>query len=532
MSMATAGNRRTAPFLFGGAGVISAVAALATAALVFTGGSQMDSTAAPEPPEPPTATAAWSQSPASVALASALDAGPAGWEKDGQLQRNVSAPAPYSCPLPGIAPATSVTQSYKAGGTNIRVTAQAFTAGLGAEAMVLQSSNAPVCAGGSSGLYLTGVVDGQPGTEVESAAVSRGGVRSQVTVFRRGDVLVFVMGQDSSRVMDLANVMDRHLDTKLDGVCVNEDSAVGDGRRSPFSTSGYSRYETDTEVAIPEVKMPAAPKKADGSEVEKTALPAAVLVKDPVQQADVPEYPVAPAMPEFKEFPKAPEAPAAKATTVSAVKVPADDRQGPGCGWAFTGMSAPMFNKDAAAAESARIVAAEKTRLEKAAGAWKQSVASYWSTYDEYKAAAAEYTAYANEVTKVNAAWDRIAEQWDDYRNRLKEFEDKTAERRDFLERRDAAAKDFAAATAKCTAETKAAEEKAKADKEKADEAAEDLTKNPVDGALPQHPAVTPSPSPSTTVQPCTVTRPEILDEPVPAEPSRPSEPAPPAAQG
>lgn len=527
MSIATAGNRRTAPFLFGGAGVISAVAALVTAALVFTGGMQMDTASAPEPPQSHTATAAWSQSPASAALASALDSGPEGWDKDGQLQRNVTAPAPYSCPLPGIAPATSLTQSYTAGGTRIRVTAQAFTAGLGAEAMVLQSSNAPVCAGGSSGLYLTGVVDGHPGTEVESAAVTRGGVRSQVTVFRRGDVLVFVTGQDSSRVMDLANVMDRHLDTKLDGVCVNEDSEVGDGRRSPFSTSGYSRYETDTEVAIPEVKLPAAPKKADGAAVEKTALPAAVLVKDPVEQAEVPEYPVAPAMPEFKEFPQAPEAPAAKATTVTAVKVPTDDRQGPGCGWAFTGMSAPLFNKDAAAGESAKLVAAAKKQLEADAAAWQVSVSSYWSAYDEYKAAAAEYTAYANEVTKVNAAWDRIAGQWDDYRERLKEFEDKSAERREFIERRDAAARDFETATAKCTAETKAAEEKSKADKAKAEKAAaEELAKLPAEGVSPARP--TASPSPSETVRPCTVPRPAILDEPVPAEPARPSEPEPP----
>lgn len=525
MSIAAAGTSRSAPFLFGSAGVITAVAALATAALAFTGGVNLEPAAAPAPAAHVAATASWSPSPASSTLSAALDQGPEGWAKNGQLQRNVTAPAPYSCPLPGISSTTSFTQSYTASGTRIQVTVQAFTAGLGAEATVLQSANAAACAGSSAGLYISGLFTDGPGVVGENAAVSRGGVRTQVTAFRRGDVLAYVSGQDPSKVLSLAAVLDAHLDTKLDGVCVNEDSSVEDGRRSPFSSSGYSQHARDAEVAIPEVKKPVAP-KVDSAPVPKVELPAPVLIKDPVSQTPVPEHPVAPDMPEFMEFPEAPRAPAAKATTVTNVKVPADDLQGPGCGWDFTGMRPPVFNEDVAAETALRTMSEAKTVLERNAAAWQTAVSDYWISYNSYRESADLYRAYAVEVTKVNEAWAKIAEQWEEYHRLLTEYEEAVSARDDFIKRQDEARDGHKAEIKRCEVEMKAAEEAARKARQEKEKPVVVLPADPSTPPAPAAPTVPAEPVPAPAPSGCPAQEPPILSEPVPDEPSKPSEPA------
>lgn len=532
-------ERGSARYLFGAAGVIAATAAVLTAGLAFTGGPGLETDKASTVKDPVAARAAWSDTTASGTLSRALSEAPEGWGANGGQQSGVSAPVPYSCPLPGISPAVSYTQSYNVSGGRVQVTLQSYTAGLGAEAMTLQSSNASVCAGSGSNLYQSGVIAGGRGAEHEVAAVSRGGVRTQVSAFRSGDVLAFVTGSNPETVSRASDVLDKHLASRLAGACLNTGSSVQDGRRSPFSTSGYDPLRRPVEVAIAPVEKPAAPRVQDpvtgkSTGVPRTEIPAPVIVEEPVEQAELPDYPVAPAMPEYMEFPEAPQAPRDKAVTTSDVLVRTADDNGPGCGWKFTGMKAPAFNKDEASAEAARLMADAKTKLEAGAKDWQKQVGDYWVSYAGYKTAAEKYRDYAREVTKVNEAWERIAEQWADYRSRLEEYEEKMAERQSFIDRRDEAETTWKDEVARCERVTEENRVKAeKANKEAAEaalKAAEEAAKKPAQGPdVGPKPVVSPSPSPSVKPEPvegCPAVKPPILSEKVPDEPQRPSEPA------
>lgn len=527
------GEHGSAAFLLGGAGTITATAAALTAALVLTGGPGFEADPSSVTGEPVAEAASWTETPAALTLTKALAEAPGGWNANGGLQTGVSAPAPFSCPLPGIAPSVSYTQAYSVAGGRIQVTLQAYTAGLGAEAMVLQSANAPVCAGSGSGLYQSGIIEGGRGAEHEVAAVSRGGVRTQVSVFRSGDVLAFISGTGADTVSRAADALDAHLAPAMAQVCRDTGSKTDDGRRSPFSSSGYEPMRRPVEVAISPVEKPAAPRVKDETgamtAVPRTEIPAPVIVEKPVERAEVPDYPVAPEMPAFMEFPNAPAAPAPKATTTTSVQVRADDAEGPGCGWKFTGMKAPAFNKDEASAEASKLMAEAETKLKDGAGKWQEQVRDYWISYEEYRSQAVQYQRYAKDVAKVNEAWERIGEQWADYRSKLKDYETRAAERQAFLDRQAAAEKSWQEDISRCERETKDAEKQAReateAARETARKAAEEALKNAGEGTVPPPAPAEPEPVKPKTVEGCPAEKPSILSETAPEVPGKPSEP-------
>lgn len=527
------GEHGTAAFLLGGAGTIAATAAALTAALVLTGGPGFEADPSSSTGEPAVQAAAWSETPAAQTLTRALAEAPEGWNHSGGMQTGVSAPAPFSCPLPGIAPSVSYTQAYDAAGGRIQVTLQAYTAGLGAEAMVLQSANAPVCAGPGSGLYQSGIIEGGRGAEHEVAAGTRGGVRTQVSVFRSGDVLAFISGTGADTVSRAADALSEHLAPAMAQVCRDTGSKTDDGRRSPFSSSGYEPMRRPVEVAISPVEKPAAPRVKDDAgamaTVPRTEIPAPVIVEKPAERAEVPDHPVAPEMPAFTDFPEAPEAPAPKATTTASVQVRTDDTQGPGCGWKFTGMRAPAFNQDEASAEASRLMAEAETKLKDGAGRWQEQVRDYWIAYEDYRLQAVEYQRYAKDVAKVNEAWERIGKQWADYRSKLEDYDAKVAERQTFLDRQKAAESSWQGEMSRCERETKAAEEQAREATERAREearkAAEEALKNTKEGAVPPPAPAEPEPVKPKTVEGCPPEKPSILSEKAPDVPQKPSEP-------
>lgn len=529
-----AGEHSSAAFLLGGAGTIAVTAAALTAALLVTGGPGFEADPSSSTGEAAAVAAPWAETPAARTLSKALAEAPGGWSHNGGLQTGVSAPAPFSCPLPGIAPSVSYTQAYSVAGGRIQVTLQAYTAGLGAEAMVLQSANAPVCAGPGSGLYQSGIIEGGRGAEHEVSAVTRGGVRTQVSVFRSGDVLAFISGTGADTVSRAADALTEHIAPAMAQACRDTGAKTADGRRSPFSSSGYEPMRRPVEVAISPVEKPAAPRVKNpdtGSmaAVPRTEIPAPVIVEKPVERAEVPDYPVAPAMPDFMEFPKAPDAPAPKATTTASVKVRADDTEGPGCGWKFTGMKAPAFNADEASVDASRLMAEAEAKLKDGAGKWQEQVRDYWIAYEDYRTRAVEYQRYAKDVAKVNEAWARIGEQWAEYRSKMDEYNSRAAEREAFLDRQKTAEKSWTDEIARCERETKDAEKEAReateAAREAARKAAEEAAKNAEEGTVPAPAPPAPEPVKPKTVEGCPPVKPSILSEKAPELPEKPAEP-------
>lgn len=459
----------------------------------------------------PLAAASWAVTPAERVLTATLSAPPKGWEADGEMQRGTAAPFPYSCPQEGISAATSVAQTYNAGGTRAQVIATAYTAGLGAEAMAKQRDNVAICAGGGNYASVNPIQDG-PGSEAFVATTTKGSVRAAVASTRRGDIITYVVAGTSADATRLARDIDQTLEGALQGSCSQQDSTVSDAARSPWSTQPYVGLLADHSVSIPAVDLPTVPATEKTRAVE---IPAPVEELQPALPVPPPPGPVWPEMPPVKPLPVAPTAPEPETRTEAVIQKTVEDTHGPGCGWNFTAMNAPIY--DAETAKQALVIssAAAVKELQVNAQTWKDDVLNYWRNYAVYEQEAAAYRAYAKEVERVNEAWRNIQAQWDAYYADVDEYEAAKAAEEAFLAAQEQARREHEAETKRCEEAVRAAEK-----------AEDEARKKPVPSPSPT-PSPTPSPSPEE--QPdegCPADAPPILTEAPPAVPEAPKVPA------
>lgn len=524
--MLNAISRNPLAALLASTGTLAAVSAMAVTGLVLVGlpsvnGESQEKTAGASAP----AQADWHESPATAVLTAALSAPPPGWAADGDIQQSVTAPLPYSCPLPGAAASTALARSFNVGGHRIRVTTLAYTAGLGAEALQQQLANTNVCASDAS--VRSSTLSG-PARDARLTTTSRGGISTATVLNRRGDVITYVTGSPGAPLHDLARALDPVLAGVLNGVCLNQDSAAGDSSRSPFAPAGYQPFAEEVKVSIPKPAVP-----TESPSVKAVAVPAPVLVPAVATPMREPGYPVYPPMPEPVALPAAPEAPA-DAVTETTVSVPAEDKAGPGCGWAFTGMTAPLFDVEKARTARAALASEANTKLIAGVRAWQEKTTTYWAEYAAYEKAAAAYNAYRTTVNEVNSAWSSIARSWDDFRKKDAAYQAAVTTRDDFSARKVAAETDFAAATELCSTPVPVPAPKPSATPAPAPTSTASPTSpaeleadKPADP--PPSASATPSPSP-TQRQGCPAVRPKILDQaapPVPDQPVPPADPRP-----
>jgi len=509
-----------AALAFGG-GAIGAVGAGIAGVLILAGvpSVQAPQQAPPAAEQAPAPVAAWQDSPASQALAQALSKAPDGWSKDGDTQRAVTPPFPYSCPQPGTAPAVSLAQAYNVSGARVQVVVQAYTAGAGADAMTRQLGNVGVCSGSDGSAYVTTTSSPAPGIESHQANTNRGGIKATVISSRRGDVLTHVIGTPGAPVQALSVAFDTVLERALQGKCLQEDSKASDASRSPWSAAGYKPYTAPQKVSIAAAKLPDIP---SGTTATRTELPAKVPEITEVAPLPKPSYPVWPAMPDHMDLPVAPDAPDPKAPTEASIDVPSADQGGPGCGWAFTGMKAPAF--DTAAAEKTRteLTLTAITKLNDQAKTWQTSVLDYWVKLAAFDKAANAYKDYAKAVTDANTAWAATGKLWDTYNQNLASYQKQVKARADFQDRKKAAAADFDKAVAACSAPQPTPSPSPSP-------TPSPTSTGPSDGSAP---VASPQPSPTTQAPKsgCPAKRPAILDQAVPeveTEPTPPADPRP-----
>ncbi|MFD1214007.1 hypothetical protein ACFQ36_18380 [Arthrobacter sp. GCM10027362] len=403
-------------------------------------------------------------SPADSVLNGVLESPPEGWKPAGTLQRAAAQPVPFDCPVGGTAPSVSASRLFSVGGHLVQVVLAAYRAGLGAEVMEQQLARYGSCA--DDGVYVEeGRIDGKaPGVAAHLVLASRGQAVSQVLASRRGDVLAFYVADANAPVVKLARQFDLRLGSRLNPVCANPRSRSADATRSPWSAAGYKPYTVSTGVAVRDM---AVAQRVSGSDVLMVELPGPTLKVRKVEATVQPWYPVWPPMPEPMAYPKPPKSPDAQATTRQAVRILTEDKTGPGCGWAFTGMPAVPF--DSAAADKAN---AERTRKAVAAlkagqQQWQQEVLDYWKAYAKYKEQVAEYKKYAAAVRKVNAAWARIEDDWNQYWAHYARYQDALAAHNRFLADQADARTQYARELERCTEKNrKAVEEAEEADEE------------------------------------------------------------------
>lgn len=505
-------SRRPGLALTAGGGVVGAVGAGLLGVLMIAGVPSVQPAQAPPASveQAAAAQAAWQDTPAAVALLQALSSPPGGWGKEGDVQRAVTAPFPYSCPQPGAAPAVSLAQTFTVNGARIQVITQAYTAGAGADAMARQVGNVGICSGGDGSATLSKVSGETPGVEAHKAATSRGNVHAAVLSSRRGDVITHIIGPADAPIQALAVAFDGVLNREIQGKCAQMDSHAEDGTRSPWSAAGYKPFTKPEKVSIAAVPLPSIP---DGTVGLKVDIPAPAVDLPEAKPSPKPSYLVWPTMPDPIDLPQAPTAPPATAATDTTVDSPAADDPGPGCGWSFTGMTAPAFDPAAAAKTKTDLTLTAMAKLNADGKQWQQSILDYWTSYAAYDKAAKAYKDYSAAVTKVNTAWDTIGKSWDGYNAQLADFRKQTKARSDFLDRQKAAAADYDKAVTACNAPAPA-------------------------------PSPSPSPSAAPTGQPtqspqaqapaprpgCPAQKPAIIDQSAPevgSEPTPPADPRP-----
>lgn len=461
--------------------------------------------------------------PAENALTATLSTPPAGWAGTGEIQRSEAAPPPYSCPLPGKAPAAALSRTFSTSGTAVKVTLTAYTAGLGAEAINELNSAFERCAGAGASPGWDRMYGQTPGAEAYIASVTRSGNPYRTASFRRGDVIAYVSGTaDFGTLQSLSVSLDNTLAGNIDPVCIDTGSTPEQSARSLWAAAAYKPFRVDVPVKIKDPGLPAAtgPKAIAPVSIPGPALEGAA----PVQPAEVPDYPVWPVMPEPVPLPQEPLSPSPAPKLTAGIRTLAPDQKGPGCGWAFTGTSAPVFDAVAAEKKNREDRTAAAAKLSAGAKEWSSAVLQYWKDYASYAKEVKTYSAYAAKVNEVNEAWNGIAADWADYYVLAEEYAGAVTAKADFTARQKEAEAEFDARILECASRPDPVPTPAPSPSP-----TPEPTPSPGSTGSPSpspSPSPTATPEPEPAQEPCDTSRPEILDQQAPEVPVEPSEPA------
>jgi hypothetical protein len=386
-------------------------------------------------------TVEWSKTPAAEAIRATIAAVPQEWPRRGEQLSSVTPPFPLSCNVGGVQSAYSVSQQYNNGTT---VALATYTAGTGALAFKTQREKSSSCV--ENNTAVSNVDESGIGSEAFTIRVSRAGATSQTTVFRRGDVIGFVL-VDGGASADPSRVVDGILAKSMGGQCVNENSTTDDAKRTLWSGETFTGLLVETDASIEAWKIPSPPTSAS---YKPTPIPAGIDQVIAVTMPDVPDYPVWPKLPDEKKTPELPKSPEVSHPTSKTVLTRISDNKGPGCGWSFTGTVAPTFNESDIKASNDSIISAAQQELEAGAAAWSTSVLSYWESIDAYTKSLEEYEKFRTEVIKVDEAWNPIHDQWKSYYTSLANYENEVKARDAFIARQSKAQKSYDAAVQAC----------------------------------------------------------------------------------
>lgn len=455
---------------------------------------------------------------------------PKGWESIGNVKTSPQSPYPFSC-VSGEKnmPKVNVGRTYKVGGDQVQIVATAFGAGLGAEGLDERIKGAKKCSTSSS-IYESKTV----GTEGYKATVVQANQSSSQQVWRHGDVVIYLITNNSSKVDTLAKTFHQHFLTFMGDKCINPDSKASDAQRSPWAIQDYTGFLKKEEVDINKVPLPKIPQN---EKYVATPIPAKTLevkeVNRPIQPS---EYPVWPLLPDEMNKPVQPESPEKAAIILDDFKAQFKDNKGPGCGWEFTKTNAPAFDQSKVDKENFEKRLDTFEGLVKRGKDWQGTILTYWKSYDQFSKDVPKWEKYGKEVKEVKAAWAVIEADWNRYWSEYAEYERLLNIRNDFLQRQALAKANYENALQKC--EDLANQPEPTQPTEPTTPVEPTETTTPVDPTEPTDPSSSPTgetetPAPPTEeVKPpvaptmtCPPIKPAIIDQAPPAEPKEPTKP-------
>ena len=333
--------------------------------------------------------------------------------------------------------------------------------------------------------------------------------------WRRGDVVVVVRtpGRDAGSLARFAQVLDARLLAALQGRCAEVRSSLADASRSPYVEGvEFTGRLVPVEVAVDPLPTP------DGQSPLPTISPAPSLSlpvrpADPIWPTELPSPVGSPVLP-------ADPGPEPVATEISSR---APDPTGPGCGWAFTGMTPPEFSTQDEAARVDALAAQAREQLLAGQETWRLSVETYRGAAVEYDLQLTAFLQYAEQVRVVADAWDAITAARDGYAAELAAYDAAVAAAAQFVVDQAAAREAYDAAVQAC--------------------GVPDPTVEPTPTSTPD-PTASPTPSPTDSLSPtatptgtptvegCPPEVPPILFEQPPVVPPSPTPPPAPTPAG
>lgn len=477
---------------------------------------------APAPVAPVVNSAAYTETPAMKIIKASLTAPPAGWEGTGEILNAPQAPYPYSCPTGGSNPVISLSKGFTINGRPVQLLLSVYGTGLGVQGLGDRFNAAAGCAGhdASYGLSKASGI----GAESYIANTSKAGTSTKTVIWRYGDIAGYLITDPSNPdSYALAKSFNDLLLQNLHGACLNPDLSDADLGRTPWSGKPFVGYFAQKTVEIPKLPLPTVPTTAPT--YKATPIPAPSLtVKDVVLPTKPTDYPVWPLLPAQLTKPVSPVAPPATAPFQKDIQVPAKDVSGPGCGWAFTGTTPPIYDDSQQQSKTDAAVAKATGELTTSSKQWQTSVLDYWKNYSTFSQNVPAWNTYVDQVQAVTDAWNVIAHSWDTYNANKKDYDRLVESRNAFIKEQADAKTQYEKDLDQCKKQD--ADDKAKADADK--KAAEEAKNNPTASPSPSpttSPTATPTPDPTPTIE-CPVTKPDIIDQAAPDVPVAPTPPA------
>lgn len=364
------------------------------------------------------------------------------WKSNSVLSHSAGLPYPFNC----VQPAATLTGSKGYDGSvDSQVTYAAYPAGIGAVAFDNLVNKVNNCKANRTSVWLE---KKKLGAEAYSADVSWGRNHTEVTFWRRGDIITFVATDTKANSTKLARKVDDFLLSAMGDACLDKESLVRDAKRNAFFSGdkfkGLSRIE---KLTTPKVDKPTLTEDQSASGVKVTAIPAvdkkvkkvdietAETLVQPDPRLNLPEssYSLWPKLPEEAAFPRMPDVPTPqKLESVATLRI--DDISGPGCGWNFLSTVKPDFDEELVEQANSRLVHDEQSLLDSDGLRWRSDVLTYWILYAEYLKDIPEYEKYRAKVEIIFKEWGKIHKRWKEYYKEYEKWYDLDQARLKFIE--------------------------------------------------------------------------------------------------
>lgn len=319
--------------------------------------------------------------------------------------------------------------------TGITVVVSGLGAGQGVKGLDTLKTSVQGCSNTSlNGNFLNGFIVNAHST----------GANVYTATWRVGDVIVFASGYDVNVVKNFATTYDGIATLTLRPVCVNFDESVNDAKRSPYydqaAYTGWTRNR-DVHLDINTTDALNPTLLSDTQDLSFTGLPqgnfsshfqvpvnghsASLLTFSKVRIPVKPEAPLGTAPTELPvEVPLPGSQPVAPTTPNTVVGIPERvfDEVGPGCGWAFSGQSAPPYDDTVEKQRVDQLVGEAQGTLQAAFATYLQERTGYVNNYVTWANSVLAYQTYAGQVNDVGNVWNDITTKRQAYREKLDQY--------------------------------------------------------------------------------------------------------------